>query len=45
MDTIFDLITLPFELITGSIECLFSCFFLIMASMCCLSMVLLFSIA
>lgn len=40
MDILWDLITFPFELIGGSIECLFSCFFIAMVGCCILSAML-----
>lgn len=45
-DLIFDIITLPFEilgsLLGGGIECLFSCLFLVGATLCCVSVLFLF---
>ncbi len=39
MDVIFDLITLPFELIGNSLECLFGCVFFIGALCCVMTIV------
>jgi hypothetical protein len=44
MDFIFDIITLPFDLIGSGIECLFTCLFLAAAVACCVAVVLVFNL-
>jgi hypothetical protein len=44
MDFIFDIITFPFELIGGGLECLFTCLFLVAAVACCVGVVLVLNV-
>jgi hypothetical protein len=44
MDFLFDIITFPFELIGGSIECMFSCAFIAVLA-CCITSFVLFVLA
>lgn len=42
MDFIFDLITMPFEMMFNSLECLFGCVFFMAIACCALTIVWLF---
>jgi len=44
MGFIWDLITLPFEIVSSSLECMFGCFFLVAVGGCCLFAVLVLNV-
>ena len=41
MDILFDLLTLPFEIISGGSECFCTCFFILVGAVLCIGVVVL----